>query len=226
VLDFQGTLLAAQQGDDAAFARLWREYQPGLLRYLTVKSASDAEDLAADVWLNVVRALPAFDGNEHGFRSWLFTTARNRLTDWYRGTDRRPEVVQTEQLLGIASPGSVEAEVADRSATDAAVALIATLPPDQSEAVLLRVVVGLDVGHVADLMGRTPGSVRVLCHRGLKRLERMLGEARNGPASVGPEPGAPRAPIELLVAVTAMPTGPTGSTGRPVPGVERRQLHA
>ena len=170
MLDFQGTLLAAQQGSDDAFARLWREYHPGLLRYLAVKSASDAEDLAADVWFNVVRALPAFEGTEHGFRSWLFTTARNRLTDWYRGTDRRPEVIQTESLLCIASRVSVEGEVADRSGTDAAVALIATLPHDQAEAVMLRVVVGLDVSDVADIMGRTPGSVRVLCHRGLRHL--------------------------------------------------------
>lgn len=182
MLDFQGTLLAAQQGSDDAFARLWREYHPGLLRYLAVKSASDAEDLAADVWFNVVRALPAFEGTEHGFRSWLFTTARNRLTDWYRGTDRRPEVIQTESLLCIASRVSVEGEVADRSGTDAAVALIATLPHDQAEAVMLRVVVGLDVSDVADIMGRTPGSVRVLCHRGLRHLERRLDHSPTGHA--------------------------------------------
>ena len=174
MLDFQGTLLAAQSGDDEAFARLWREHQPGLLRYLTVKSASDAEDLAADIWMNVVRALPTFEGTEHGFRSWLFTTARNRLTDWYRGSERRPEVIQTESLVCIASRSSVEGEVTDRTATATALALIATLPHDQAEAVMLRVVAGLDVGHVADIMGRSPGSVRVLCHRGLRTLERRL----------------------------------------------------
>jgi RNA polymerase sigma-70 factor (ECF subfamily) len=183
-LDFEGTLIAAQQGDDEAFARLWRAHQPALLRYLTVKSASDADDLAADIWCNVVRALPSFQGNQHGFRSWLFTTARNRLTDWYRGTDRRPVVIETESLLTIPARLSVEGEVTDRSDSDAAVALIATLPPDQSEAVMLRVVVGLDVSHVAAIMGRTPGSVRVLCHRGLKHLERSLDESGDSRAAV------------------------------------------
>lgn len=174
MLDFRGTLYDAQQGDDEAFARLWREYQPGLLRYLTIKSASDAEDLSADIWMSVVRALPSFRGTEHGFRSWLFTTARNRLADWYRGTDRRPEMIEAEALVSMPALGSVEQEVSDRTDTDAAVALIATLPHDQAEAVMLRVVEGLDVGHVARIMSRAPGSVRVLCHRGLRRLEHNL----------------------------------------------------
>jgi RNA polymerase sigma-70 factor (ECF subfamily) len=177
VREFTGTLRAAQRGDHEAFALLWREYQPGLLRYLTVKSASEAEDLAADIWLKVARALPNFDGDEHGFRSWLFATARNRLTDWYRGTDRRPESIEDATLLLIPARYSVEAEVTDRSDTDAAISMIGTLPPDQAEAVMLRVVAGLEVGQVAMIMARSPGSVRVLCHRGLKRLEHRLSGA-------------------------------------------------
>lgn len=222
MLNFQGTLLAAQHGNDEAFARLWREYQPGLLRYLTVKSASDAEDLAADIWVNVVRALPSFVGTESGFRSWLFTTARNRLTDWYRGTDRRPEPIQTEVLACIPSRGSVEGEVSDRTDTDAAVALIATLPPDQAEAVMLRVVAGLDVAHVAEIMGRTPGSVRVLCHRGLKHLERRLDAPESGSRPDGAVPAPARR-------VAVHPGGPAPVSGRRVAAdrdaVEARTLH-
>jgi RNA polymerase sigma-70 factor (ECF subfamily) len=174
VREFTTTLRAAQKGDEEAFARLWREYQPGLLRYLSVKSTMEAEDLAADIWLKVMRALPAFDGDEHGFRSWLFTTARNRVTDWYRGSGRRPESIDDESLVLIPAEDSVESEVAERSQTDSAVAMIRTLPADQAEAVMLRVVAGLEVARVAEIMHRTPGSVRVLCHRGLKRLELRL----------------------------------------------------
>ncbi len=191
MVEFQSTLRAARQGSEVAFARMWREYQPGLLRYLPVKAGSDAEDLASDIWLNIVRALPDFEGGEHGFRSWLVTTARNRLTDWYRGSERRPEVNEPTSFYAIPSVGSVESEVAERSNTDRGVALIGTLPPDQAEAVRLRIVVGLDVAHVAQIMGRTPGSVRVLCHRGLRHLERCFegttpeGWERSGG---GPEP--------------------------------------
>jgi len=185
MLDFGGTLEAAQRGDEEAFARLWREYHPGLLRYLRIKAAPVAEDLAADIWVRVLRALPGFVGDEPGFRGWLYTTARNRLTDWYRSGERRTDVIEHSSLVLLASRTDVEAEAAEHSATDQAVALIGELPPDQAEAVMLRIVVGMDVARVADIMGRTPGSVRVLCHRGLRRLEQKLLQAQGEPSGVG-----------------------------------------
>jgi RNA polymerase sigma-70 factor (ECF subfamily) len=174
MLDFRGTVLAAQVGDEEAFARLWREFQPGLLRYLRIKAAPVAEDLAADIWLRVLRALPTFEGDERGFRGWLYTTARNRLTDWYRNGERRPDLIEYSSLVLLPAVNNVEEEAAERSATDEAVALIGELPPDQAEAVMLRIVAGMDVARVAALMERSPGSVRVLCHRGLRRLEQRL----------------------------------------------------
>ncbi len=172
--DFRGTVLAAQSGDEEAFARLWREFQPGLLRYLRMKAPTVAEDLAADVWLRVLRALPTFEGDEQGFRGWLYTTARNRLTDWYRNGERRPDLIEYSSLVLLPAVNNVEEEAAEHSATDRAIALIGELPPDQAEAVLLRIVAGMDVPRVALIMDRSPGSVRVLCHRGLRRLEQRL----------------------------------------------------
>lgn len=176
MLDFRGTVQAAQAGDQEAFARLWREFQPGLLRYLKIKAAPVAEDLAADIWLRVLKSLPSFHGDEHGFRGWLYTTARNRLTDWYRSGERRPDLIEYSSLVVLPAVNNVEEEAAEHSATDQAIALIAELPPDQAEAVMLRIVVGMDVTRVAELMDRSAGSVRVLCHRGLRRLELRLGE--------------------------------------------------
>jgi RNA polymerase sigma-70 factor (ECF subfamily) len=176
MLDFRGTVQAAQAGDQEAFARLWREFQPGLLRYLKIKAAPVAEDLAADIWLRVLKSLPSFQGDEHGFRGWLYTTARNRLTDWYRSGERRPDLIEYSSLVVLPAVNNVEEEAAEHSATDQAIALIAELPPDQAEAVMLRIVVGMDVARVAELMDRSAGSVRVLCHRGLRRLELRLGE--------------------------------------------------
>jgi RNA polymerase sigma-70 factor (ECF subfamily) len=194
VRDFTVTMRAAQQGDEGAFTRLWREFQPGLLRYLTVKSASEAEDLAADVWLRVARVLPTFEGDEPGFRSWLFTIARNRVTDWYRGTHRRPEPIDVAVLRSMPSEESIETEVTDHSDIDAAIALIGTLPHDQAEAVMLRVVGGLEIAHVARLMDRTPGAVRVLCHRGLRRLEQRL-EGSGSPSYPVPDVRTEKVPL-------------------------------
>jgi RNA polymerase sigma-70 factor (ECF subfamily) len=173
---FQKDLRAAKRGDQDAFARIWKQFQPGLLRYLMIKAGPAAEDLAADTWLRVLRALPDFEGDEAGFRAWLFTAARNRVIDWYRGSSKRYEYAEHAQLDLAPSTSNVEADADENSATRSALSLISQLPPDQSEAVMLRVVAGLNVAAVAKVMKRSPGSVRVLCHRGLRRLEVMLSE--------------------------------------------------
>jgi RNA polymerase sigma-70 factor, ECF subfamily len=54
--------------------------------------------------------------------------------------------------------------------------LVAGLPADMAEVLLLRVVADLPVAEVAQLMGRSAGSVRVLQHRALKRAAELLGE--------------------------------------------------
>ncbi len=188
LIDFGGSLTAAQKGDEDAFAAIWREFQPPLLRYLRIKAAPVAEDLAADIWLRVMRSLPSFDGDEQSFRAWLFTTARNCVTDWYRGGSNRPIAVELSKLTVLPASNNVESEADEHSATERSLALIARLPPHQAEAVMLRIVAGLGVPAVADIMDRSPGSVRVLCHRGLRQLETMLLTGPVGSRGVAIEP--------------------------------------
>src|SRR5438477_644980 len=78
-----------QSGDP--FARLWRDANPALLRYLRVIALGAEEDIAAETWVQVVRGLPAFRGDEQAWRAWLFTTARRRAIDLARRRSRRPE---------------------------------------------------------------------------------------------------------------------------------------
>src|SRR4029453_2565769 len=87
---FDAVLAAAKGGDEEAFAVLWRELNPGLLRYLRVVSPEAADDLASEIWLEVVRGLGRFRGGEEGLRSWVFTIARHRAVDWRRRAARQP----------------------------------------------------------------------------------------------------------------------------------------
>jgi DNA-directed RNA polymerase specialized sigma24 family protein len=87
---FQDLLAAAQGGDEQAFAMLWRDLQPALLRYFQVTAAEAAEDMAADTWVSVIRGLGRFRGDERAFQAWMFTIARHRAIDWRRQAARRP----------------------------------------------------------------------------------------------------------------------------------------
>src|SRR4029453_5417902 len=85
---FPGLRAAAQGGDGQAFAVLWRDLQPALLRYLRVAAPEAAEDLAPDTWVSVIRGLGRFRGDGRDFRAWVFTVARHRAIDWRRQATR------------------------------------------------------------------------------------------------------------------------------------------
>lgn len=173
--EFRDILRAAAHGDETAFARLWRDNQPSLLRYLRVVTGDTAEDVASEVWLEVARRLTRFRGGEGEFRAWLFTTARRRVIDLRRYAARHP-VVLTED------PGDLDGRAADdtataaleRMSTDAALELIASLPRDQAEIIVLRVIASLDAAQVGRIVGKRPGAVRVAAHRGLRTLAARL----------------------------------------------------
>ncbi len=153
-------------------AALYRELQPGLLRYLRAVAGGSAEDLAADVWVEVAASAHRFQGDQSAFRGWLFTIARRRVIDSQRRAGRRrTDPVARERLAGFSGNDHPDQVVLDRATTEAAVAyVLAVLSPDQAEVVLLRVIGGLRVSQVAELLNKRPGTVRVLQHRGLRRL--------------------------------------------------------
>lgn len=175
--EFDATLTAAQAGDESAFARLFRDIQPGLLNYLHAIERDGADDVASETWLQVIAGLRNFRGGEQGFRAWLFTIARHRAVDWGRSRARH-------RTIPLSCSGVEErlapdvAEVAMRRlSVQAVLALMSTLPADQAEIIMLRVVAGVDTQAVARIVGKSPGAVRVAAHRGLRRLAAVVDPA-------------------------------------------------
>jgi RNA polymerase sigma-70 factor (ECF subfamily) len=175
---FSDVIDAAREGEEWAITALWRTYQPALLRYLRTSCGGAAEDVASEVWLSVGGKLAKFKGEEPEFRAWLFTLARRRTIDQHRRTARAPLPVAE---LPESAVDQLDAEVERRQALDEALRLLERLSHDQREVLLLRVVAGLEVDQVAEMMGKRPGTVRVLHHRALKQL-----------ASCGVTPGKDR----------------------------------
>ncbi|WP_406374195.1 RNA polymerase sigma factor [Streptomyces sp. NBC_00647] len=171
-----GAVARAQDGDEAAFAVAYRIVQPGLLGYLRGIVGDDAEDVASDAWLEIARDLGRFRGDGAGFRGWTATIARHRALDHLRRLKVRPRGTTLEQdVLDLPGRHSTHDEALESLSTEYALELVAGLPRDQAEAVLLRVVVGLDGPAAARVLGKRPGAVRTSAHRGLKRLARQLG---------------------------------------------------
>lgn len=174
--ELTAAVLAAQDGDEDAFRTVYRAVQPRLLGYIrTLVGEPDAEDVASESWLQIARDLDRFSGDADRFRGWAARIARNRALDHLRMRGRRPAVGGDETEL---SEKPAESDTADEAiealATGRTMSLIAQLPQDQAEAVVLRVVVGLDAKSAAQTLGKRPGAVRTAAHRGLKRLAELL----------------------------------------------------
>lgn len=195
-------VLAAQHGDEDAFRTVYRAVQPRLLGYIrTLVGEPDAEDVASESWLQIARDLDRFSGDADRFRGWAARIARNRALDHLRMRGRRPAVGGDETELSDKPAVSDTADEAiEALATGRTMSLIAQLPQDQAEAVVLRVVVGLDAKSAAQTLGKRPGAVRTAAHRGLKRLAELLraDSAGGGPGDPGipvPADGGPAAPV-------------------------------
>jgi RNA polymerase sigma-70 factor (ECF subfamily) len=177
--DFDAVLASAQRGDDRAVAVLYRELQPRLAGYLRAREPRAADDIEGEVWLAVAQGLTRFTGGQDAFRAWVFSIAHRRLADYRRTSARRSTVpVPTEELERASGHDPEALALENVSAAAAAAFVTSTLSPEQAEVVLLRVIGGLEVEQVAQLLGKRPGTIRVLQHRGLRRLQAELEKKR------------------------------------------------
>jgi RNA polymerase sigma-70 factor (ECF subfamily) len=176
--DFPQVLAAAQLGAEWAFGLLYRDLNAGLLRYLCAQAPEAGEDLASEAWLAAARNLRSFSGDEASFRAWMFTIARRRLVEHWRERGRRPSEPagpdSMAELAGAAGHDTEALALSDLGAAAAARAIARALPPDQADVVLLRVLGGLGVDQVAAMLGKRPGTVRVLQHKALRRLAKVF----------------------------------------------------
>jgi len=175
VLDdaFTPVLEAARAGAEWAWRRLYEDLSGQVLGYIRRQGAADAEDLLGEVWLQVARNIGTFDGDEGGFRSWIFTVAHHRVIDERRRSGRRRE----DPVADVPEPMSddvAESSALENLATDRVQHLLDRLAPGQRDVLLLRIVGGLTVVEVAEALGKRPGAVKALQRRGLEALRRLL----------------------------------------------------
>lgn len=175
--DFARTLRAAQAGEEDAFARLWRDANPAMIRYLRVVGHDDPYDEACEGWITVVRGLPGFAGDELAWRVWLLACARQRAEE---GSLRRAWGSVTV-LPGIQVDGDGDLDIDElldsdeganpvhRGINDTLTALRA-LPLGQGEVVVLHLGAGLPPSAVADVIGVDEANIERAESRALQRL--------------------------------------------------------
>jgi RNA polymerase sigma-70 factor (ECF subfamily) len=166
----------AREGDRDALQYLYMRYSGNIYGYVRsiLRDDHEAEDVTQHVFAKLMTALVKYDDRGVPFVAWLLRLARNVAIDHMRSHRALP----TEHVLDAdqASPSDLDTSLTVRAA-------LATLPDDQREVVVLRHIVGLSPGEIADRLGRTEGSVHGLHHRGRRALQDELAKMQSTPAT-------------------------------------------
>ena len=152
----------ARQGSIKAFDDIYRSLAGQVASYLRWHRATDPDGLTNDVFAQVHRNLPRFEGNEHGFRSWVFTIAHHRQP-------QLQDELGVDEHMGL---GDVEDDAFAVLAHDRVRDLLTVLSPDQRDVVLLRIIADLSVEEVARMLDKREGAIKALQHRALATLRR------------------------------------------------------
>ena len=168
---FDAVLAAAKLGEAWAFQRLFETVAPSLTGYLRGNGCGDIDGVANEVLLSAFRGIARFEGDEDGFRSWLFTIAHRRLIDERRARGRRPAA---EELSTDAPGGDAELDALTRLGEAEVADLLARLTDDQRDVLLLRIVADLSIEETGQLLNKAPTAVKALQRRALDALRREI----------------------------------------------------
>lgn len=175
---FEDMLVAAQADAPWALQGLYEDLAPVVTGYLRLRGAPEPDDTASEAFLSVFKGLASFEGDEPAFRSWVFTIVHRRLLDDRRRRGRRPVTEPLGGDLLAAVGGDVESDALEGLSASWVGEVLGVLSVEQRDVLLLRILGDLSVDEVARVVGKRPGAVRALQHRGLERLRRELADRR------------------------------------------------
>ncbi|EWT00035.1 RNA polymerase sigma factor SigD [Intrasporangium oryzae NRRL B-24470] len=170
--------------DDRARDELLTRVREMALRYCRVRlgrfGAEDtAQDVAQEVCMAVLTALPTYEERGVPFEAFVYTVTSRRLADVQRSAMRGPTPI-AEMPDQVDDGPTPEAAALVRDEAALALTLMRRLPDQQREILILRVAVGLSTEETAAALGMTTGAIRVAQHRALAKLRAMLAEMQAG----------------------------------------------
>lgn len=165
----------ARQGDMDAIGSLYDQHRESIFRYLWLRLGDQplAEDLAGDVFLRMLDALPRYQALGLPFRAWLYRIAHNMLVDYFRKTKNRTPI-SIEALNEYKAIDDPPETVERRLLAEQVNAALSQLDQSQRDTVVLRFLMGLSLQETALALGKSEAAVKALQHRGLNALRRAL----------------------------------------------------
>jgi RNA polymerase sigma-70 factor (ECF subfamily) len=164
--------------DEGALAALYDRYAGMLYAMLVriLKDTSAAEEVLQDLFLQLWRGAARFDATRGSLAGWLLVIGRNRALSRLRGKDRREVQDDPEgfSIEAVPSPGNLENEAARAQLMRRLRGALATLPPEQREAVELAYFEGMTQTEIAERTGSPLGTVKSRVRAAMQTLKQVF----------------------------------------------------
>jgi RNA polymerase sigma-70 factor (ECF subfamily) len=173
--ELRNLIKRAQKSDPSAVTRLYEMHVDQIYRFIAyrVPTTADAEDLASEVFLNMLSNLGSYQVTGAPFEAWLYQIASRRVADFYRKRSRRPQVEMSDNLED--SKPSPEERVSERMEFQTLRGALGQLPEEHQTVLILRFIEGKSHQEVAEVIDKSLTAVRSIQHRALVELTRLLG---------------------------------------------------
>ena len=169
----------AKQGKKESFAKLYNHYLAPIYRFIFMKVnlREEVEDLTHEVFLTAWQNIRRYELRGFPFSSWLYQISRNRIIDYYRlkKNHLRLENADTE-FIKISNP--IDAELDQGLNLEKIKIAIRDLNPDQQDVLLMRFMEDLSHEEIAAALNKSAGAVRLIQHRAIKELKKLLTESK------------------------------------------------
>lgn len=169
-------LIKHAKQDHEAFDKLYSKYLKKVYTYIyyRVGSVEEAEDLTSNVFLQAFIHLDRYEYQGVSFSAWLLRIAHNMVANWYRDHSNR-QWVDLDDWKEMASTDELPGENLEREEDRERVKLaVSSLPPEKQQVLILRFAEGMKHKEIAEVVGKSPGAVKVLVHRSLASVHRLM----------------------------------------------------
>ena len=166
----------ARDGDTEAFGQLYDHYVSGVFRFIYYRVGSQqlAEDLTSETFVRGLRAIQRFSWQGKDFGAWLTTIARNLVTDHYKSSRSRLEIVSDDVPEGPSTAPSTEDDVLSLLSNEMLFEAVGSLPPEQRDCILMRFIQGLSIAQTAAALDRSEGAIKQLQLRAIRSLAKKM----------------------------------------------------
>ena len=169
----------AAGGDTGAFGRLYDIYADRIYRHIYYRTGNveDARDMTQEGFIKEWKALPKYQRTKTPFLGWLYTISHNRVIDYYR-TKKDHAYINDDIIIadnGVSPEDLVEAQFTRQEVRKA----ILQLPEEQQQVIIMSFIDGFEYSRIAETLHKTEGNIRVIVHRALKEMRKIMGRAGN-----------------------------------------------